>query len=727
VIALPEPLARLPELARNLWWSWQPEARALFADIARRAGVPDGGAPLRLLHEIDAPAVAAIAADRDLTARLGRVLAAFDHALSADSAWFPAHAPYNATLPVAYFSAEFGVHQSLPVYSGGLGILAGDITKEASDLGLPLIGIGFMYPQGYFHQRVGADGRQEESYERLQRDVAPAEPARGLDGGPLIVPLQLPDRLLQVQVSVVRVGRVVLYLMDTDLEANSPWERELTARLYGGDQETRLLQEILLGIGGVRVLRALRIRPGLWHANEGHSAFMMVERVREMVEAGTPFDHAVDTVRGASLFTTHTPVPAGHDAFPFGLVEKYLAAYWPTLSLDRDRFLALGAHQEPWGTAFNMSALALRLSGWRSAVSRRHAGVSRRMWQPLWPGIKEAEVPIVPVTNGVHLPTWIAPEFETLFDRHLGQDWRDRHDDPILWERVAGIPDRDLWATHLALKARLHRFLVDAARRRIHDGHGAPAQAIASGALLDPEALTIGFARRFATYKRATLLFRNPERLRVLLTDPQRPIQIVFAGKAHPADEPGKLLLQSVYHAASDPAYAGRIAFVEDYGIEAARHLVQGVDVWLNTPLPPLEASGTSGQKAAVNGVPSLSVLDGWWMEAYDGTNGWAIGATQPDDRPLDQDHPDAEARSVADAEDLHRLLRHEVAPAYYERDPDGIPKRWLALMRRTIQTIAPQFCARRMVKEYIELLYRPAWDAAVGREALKGTPHPRD
>jgi starch phosphorylase len=714
-----EAIDRLPELARNLWWSWQPEGRALFEHLARLAGqgdTPLAQAPLRLLAGLTPELREAIQSDRAFVERLGQVLARFDRDLSSENAWFPAHAPYNATLPVAYFSAEFGVHQTLPVYSGGLGILAGDIAKEASDLGLPLIGCGFMYPQGYFRQRIAADGRQEESYVRLNRDTAPAEMVRGPDGRRLLVTLQLPDHQLIVQVSRVLVGRVTLYLMDTDLEENSPWERELTARLYGGDQETRLLQEILLGIGGVRVLRTLGLRPGVWHANEGHAAFMMVERVREQVEAGVPFARAIDAVRRTSVFTTHTPVPAGHDAFPFALVEKYLAAYWPSLGIDRDRFLALGAHQEPWGSAFNMSALAFRLCGRHSAVSRRHAEVSRRMWAPLWPDRKEGDAPIVAVTNGVHVPSWMAPEIDALLSRHLDENWLERQDDARLWERLDRVPDEALWNVHMRLKQRLHRFLLGRARQRLLDERSSGAQVLASGALFDPETLTIGFARRFATYKRAALLFRDPGRLKALLLDAHRPIQIVFAGKAHPADEPGKQLLQAIYRAATDREYGGRIAFVENYAIQAAQHLVQGVDVWLNTPRPPLEASGTSGEKAALNGVPNLSILDGWWVEGYErGGNGWAIG---PDNGPVEGD-----ARDAADAEELYRLLQEEVAPAYYERDADGLPRRWIAIMRRTMQTIAPRFGARRMVKEYVEMLYRPGWDEEETAKSAAGIP----
>lgn len=700
---------RLPELARNLWWSWQPEARALFEALAGSVAEPPHHNPVQLLQNLPPEELDARGKDPEFVSRYRAVLAAYEADMAGQTGWFALRSPHLAGAPVAYFSAEFGVHSALPVYAGGLGILAGDIAKEASDLGVPLVGVGFMYPQGYFHQHVSADGRQEEISERLDRALAPTEPACTEPGRPCVVPLQLPDRLLHVAVWTVRLGRVALYLMDTDLEANAPWDRELSARLYGGDQEMRLRQEIVLGIGGVRLLRALGIAPAVWHANEGHSAFMMVERVRELMEAGRDFDRAVEEVRATTVFTTHTPVPAGHDAFPFSLVEKYLqqvGAYWLSLGGDRDRLLALATHQEPWGPAFNMTALALRLSGHRNAVSRRHGEVSRRMWRPLWPALPENEVPIVSITNGVHVPSWVAPELDRLYQTYLGKDWVARHDDPALWQGVEAIPDEELWEAHRALKLRLLRFVRDRARRRWSDDRAAPSQVVAAGALLDPEALTLGFARRFAAYKRATLILRDPARLRALLTDPRRPVQIIFAGKAHPADEPGKQLLQAVYRAAADPACGGRIAFVEDYDMHVAHHLVQGVDVWLNTPRQPLEASGTSGQKAALNGVPNLSVLDGWWAEGYDGTNGWAIGA--PASGP-----EDGEARDAADAEALYRLLETEVVPLYYARDPAGIPGKWLRVMRRAIQTIAPRFSARRMVKEYVERLYLPAWTEA--------------
>ncbi len=703
---LPAPLARLTELALNLWWSWHPEAQALFGRLEPFPSEPRHHNPVALLRRLAPEALATLAKDERFLRDYRDVMARFDADVSRQVTWFASRFGDVVTAPVAYFSAEFGVHSALPVYAGGLGILAGDIAKEASDLGVPLLGVGFMYPQGYFRQRVSPDGRQEEIYEPLDRTLAPVEPACTENGHPCVVTLALSDRRLRVVVWLVRVGRVRLYLMDTDHDENAAWDRALSARLYGGDQDTRIRQEIALGIGGVRLLRALGLAPAVWHANEGHSAFMMVERIRELVEAGRSFDHAVADVRATTVFTTHTPVAAGHDAFPFPLVEKYLAAYWPTLGLDRERFLALGAHQEPWGMGFNMTALALRLSGHRNAVSQRHGEVSRRMWRAIWPDVSEADVPIAAVTNGVHVASWVAPEMDRLYRTYLAPDWIERHDEPSLWEGVEAIPDRELWEVHCVLKARLLRFIRERARRRWAWESGAPSQVVAAGALLDPAILTLGFARRFATYKRHTLMLRDPDRLAAILGDPRRPVQVVFTGKAHPADEAGKQVLEAIYRAASDRRHGGRIAFVEDYDAHVAQHLVQGVDVWLNTPRPPLEASGTSGMKAALNGVPSASVLDGWWAEGWNGVNGWAIDAEAPGSE-------DEAARDAADAESLYRTLERDVIPLYYDQDAAGVPAKWVALMRRTIRTIAPRFSARRMVKQYVETVYRPAWRQA--------------
>jgi starch phosphorylase len=606
-----------------------------------------------------------------------------------------------AEATVAYFSAEFGIHSSLPIYGGGLGILAGDHCKEASDLGVPLVGIGFMYPQGYFHQRLSVDGRQEAVYEYLDRAEAPLMPAFTPEGKRCLVAVPIDERQIYVQVWHARVGRSSLYLMDTDVEENAPWDRELSARLYGGDLEMRILQEIILGIGGVRVLRALGIHPRVWHLNEGHAAFVTIERVRELVAAGIPFDEAVAEVQRTTVFTTHTPVPAGHDAFSFLLVDRYLYRYWSQLGIERDRFLALGYHREPWGEVFHMTVLALHMAGWRNGVSKTHGEVSRRMWQSLWPGTPVEQVPISAVTNGVHTPTWIAPELAQLYGKYLGPDWMKHHDDPALWQRVYDIPDEELWWIHVRLKHKLLSFIRERARDLWRKEQRDPVQVLASGALLDPEALTIGFARRFATYKRAALLLQDLARLQTIMQDRWRPVQIIFAGKAHPSDEPGKHLIHQIYALAKEYKLGGQIAFVEDYDMHVAKFLVQGVDVWLNNPIPPLEASGTSGQKAALNGVPNLSIADGWWCEGYNGGNGWTISVGEPGTQ--------TEGRDARDARTLYQLLENELVPLYYQRDSDGIPRGWIRVVKEAICSITPLFSARRMVKEYVERFYVPA------------------
>lgn len=699
-LSLPVGLERLEELASNMWCTWHRGARALFRILDESSPSGREVSPLQLVRTIPGDRLDAAARDPLFMASYREALAGLDAEIAgAENPACHAGADEVRSL-VAYVSAEFGIHSSLPVYAGGLGVLAGDVTKEASDLGLPMIGVGFMYPQGYLRQRIRADGWQEEVVASLERGLAPIRPACTESGQPCVVRLDLPGGAVSVAVWVVRVGRVPLYLMDTDVAANAAVDRTLSARLYGGDHEMRLRQEIVLGIGGVRLLRALGIAPTVWHANEGHSAFMMVERLRELIDAGKPFDRALDEVRTSTVFTTHTPVAAGHDVFPFGLIERYLGVYWPTLGLDRDRFLALGVHRGGQDRPFNMSALAIRLSGTRSAVSQRHAEVSRQMWASLLPASPAPGQSIAAITNGVHVPTWMAEEVDELCRRYLGEDWAARHDDPEVWAHVGEIPDAELWHTHRGLKARLIARLRNRARRRWKE-QGDSTRAMAAGALLDPDALTLGFARRFTTYKRAALLLHDPERLQRILTDERRPVQIIFAGKAHPADEPAKRVLQEVYRAAMAPAYEGRIAFVEDYDMGVAQWLVQGVDVWVNTPQPPLEASGTSGMKAALNGIPSLSVPDGWWVEGYDGTNGWMIG-TAGDARA-------GAARDAADAEALYRCLEAEVIPLFYDRDGDGVPTRWTAVMKRSIETVTPRFSARRMLKQYVTELYLPA------------------
>jgi glycogen phosphorylase len=566
---------------------------------------------------------------------------------------------------------------------------------------VPLIGVGFMYPQGYFHQHISAEGWQEESYERLNWADAPIEAATTPDGKPCITAVPLGDRSVLVAVWLVRLGRVKLYLLDTDLEENAPWDRELSARLYGGDRETRIQQEIILGIGGVRTLKALGVVPGAFHLNEGHAGFVVLQRIRDLIEHGTSFDDALEQIRQSTIFTTHTPVPAGHDAFPFHLVEKHLAGCWGTLGAHRDRVMALGAYDNGSGPQFNMTALAIRTAGSTNAVSQLHGEVTRAMFAPMWPDVPEAARPVTAVTNGVHVPTWISAELSSLFSTYLAPDWLDRHDDPNLWEGVLAIPDEELWRVRSSLRRYLFAFVRERARNRWMEEHVGIPRVVAAGTLLDPDVLTLGFARRFTGYKRPELVFHDHERLARILNAPGRPVQIIFAGKSHPADDIGKHHLQRVYKRALDPAFGGRIAFVDDYDLHVAHFLVQGCDVWLNNPRKPLEASGTSGMKAAINGVPHLSIGDGWWAEGFTGANGWVIDGRAPSDQP--------DAVDAADAASLYRLLEEEVVPAFYDRDRSNVPHRWIAVVKEAIRTVAPRFSARRMVKEYVERMYAPA------------------
>jgi starch phosphorylase len=704
---LPARIGRLNELAHNLWWNWQPNASWLFQYLDKTLWEITLHNPVKFLQQISPAKLEAAAANGAFLRNYEGIMMAFDQCLAAKGTWFMQKYPDLADHTIAYFSAEFGLHTSLPIYSGGLGILAGDHCKEASDIGLPLVGVGFVYPQGYFQQRISAEGLQEAVNERFDYSAAPMEPVitRDSEGG--LLGLQLDGHVIYVAVWRVRLGSVSLYLMDTDVEENDPWNRELSARLYGGDQETRIRQEMVLGIGGVRMLERLGIRPAAFHANEGHAAFLMFERIRGLVQTGMSFDEAADFVRATTIFTTHTPVPAGHDVFSFQLVEKHFAGYWDSLGINREHFLSLGAHSDGHGgLSFNMTALALRLTGHHNGVSKLHGQVSRQMWHSMWPDREEDDVPIASVTNGVHTPTWIAPDLNKLFARYLGQNWLDHHDDPILWQRIHDIPDKELWETRQHLKHSMLNFMRERVRHEWMQDTAGPIRVLTSGTLLNPDALTIGFARRFATYKRALLIFRDIERLKRILHDEWRPVQILFAGKAHPADAPGRSLISEIYKLARDHNLGGRIAFVENYDIHVAKHLVRGVDVWLNNPRPPLEASGTSGQKAALNGVPNCSVLDGWWAEGYQGTNGWAIDADTP------QGISD-EARDEADAEALYRVLENEVVPLYFDRDSDGIPRRWVHLIREAIRTAAPTYSARRMVKEYADRMYVPAMTAA--------------
>ena len=701
---IPDRIKRLPELASDLWWTWNPQAREVFRLIDYPLWRQTAHNPVLMLRNVSPDLLEAAARDARFVSLYDGAMETLDRARAARDTWWQ-HRFSDSSGTIAYFSAEFALHQSLPIYAGGLGVLAGDHCKEASDLGLPLIGVGFMYPQGYFHQTVSPEGWQQESYERLNWSDAPIEPAITAEGMQCIVAVPLGNRSVLVKVWRVRLGRVKLYLLDTDLEENAPWDRELSARLYGGDREIRVQQEIILGIGGVRALKALGSQPVVWHLNEGHAAFVVLQRIRDLIEAGESFDAALEEVRRTTVFTTHTPVPAGHDAFPFNLVETHLAGCWGTLGEYRDRFMQLGAYDNGSGPQFNMTALALRTAGGVNAVSQLHGVVTREMWAPMWPGVEEAQRPVRAITNGVHMPTWLSHEMARLFDDYLPADWRDRHDDAEVWARVNDIPDAALWAARTALRNYLFAFVRERARQRWRDDQVSAARVVAAGTLLDPSALTIGFARRFTGYKRPELIFHDPARLQRILNASRRPVQIVFAGKAHPADETGKHHLQQVYRRAIDPAFGGRIAFVDDYDLHVAHFLVQGCDVWLNNPRKPLEASGTSGMKASANGVPHFSIGDGWWAEGFTGENGWLIDAAE---------QPNQEAQDAADAARIYDLLERDIVPTFYDLE-DGVPRRWLAFVRQAIISVAPRFSARRMVKDYVENMYAPALQQKAG------------
>lgn len=688
----PERIGRLNELANNLWWSWHRGARELFRSLDYQLWRLSGHNPVWQLRQVSLETLQSAARDPAFLASYDSVMAEFDKEMSSSSKWLSVNYPNLANESVAYFSMEFAIQNSLPIYAGGLGILAGDICKESGELGLPMVAVGFMYPQGYFQQRIAPDGWQQEIYRQLDFETAPISRVYAPDGGIAVAHVELGDAVLGIGVWQVRVGRTNLYLLDTGLGDNPAQYQQLSARLYVADRELRIQQEIVLGISGVRVLRALGINPALWHANEGHTAFMMLECVREEVSRGAPLGEAIKRVQDRAVFTTHTPVLAGHDMFPVSLVKKYLNVCCQALKISWDELLAMG-QETPGSDVFNMTALAMRLSGQRSAVSKLHEKVTRRMWQVLWSNLPEDRIPISSVTNGIHVPTWVAPEIYHLFERYLGKDWIKRHDEPALWDHMMDIPDEELWHIHQGLKRKLVGTLRERGRKRWVEDGMTPRQLLTMGTLLDSEVLTIAFARRFSEYKRPTLIFRDLERLKRIVNNKERPVQIVFAGKSHPADFASKCLLQRVYTLATDDGFQGRIAFVEDYDMHMARSLVYGVDVWLNAPRRLQEACGTSGMKACLNGVLHMSVRDGWWYEGYNGKNGWAIG---PETVPSD---PNEEER--LDAESIYRLLEEEVVPLHYERDRNGVPHGWIRMVKESIRSVVPAFSARRMMKEY--------------------------
>ena len=699
---LPDPLQPLGDLAHNLWWTWNPEAQELFRTVDPDLWEESEHNPIKLLGRLPARKLDRLANDDAFLYRLNQVRGKLDSYMEHHT-WFQKVHSDGPGGTIAYFSAEFGLHECLRLYSGGLGVLSGDHLKSASDLGLPLVGVGLLYRHGYFYQRINQDGWQQESYPENDFYNMPIRIVRDSEGRDATISVEIGEQNVEVGIWKAQVGRVPLYLLDTNRRANAPRDRAITGELYGGTQETRICQEIILGIGGMRALKVVGMVPTVCHMNEGHSAFLALERIRSLMhESSLSFAEAREIVRASSVFTTHTAVAAGIDRFPSTLLERYFGRYVAELGISMEALLSLGGlNHESAGAPFSMAVLALRLAGHTNAVSELHGRVSRRMWASMWPGTPESEIPISHITNGVHTRTWLSDEMERLYDLYIDPAWVENPVDRRLWTRVDSIPDAELWRS----KARLRERLVGYARARLRtqlERRGAHKNKILqAGDVLDPEALTIGFARRFATYKRATLIFRDPDRLHSILANPARPVQLIIAGKAHPQDHEGKEFIRTIVKFANEDRFRRHVVFLENYNMLLARYMIQGVDVWLNNPRRPFEASGTSGMKVPVNGGIHLSVLDGWWCEGYKGDNGWAIGTGEEFEDVTYQD----EIESMA----IYSLLEDEIVPLFYDRGPDRLPRGWIAVMKASIRSVCPYFNTNRMVEDYAQHFYLPA------------------
>ena len=699
--SLPESLAGLTELAYNLRWAWRGEIREVFRRLDQRLWETTGHNPVAMLGRVDQGRLRRLSKDPGFLAQFRRVYAELQEYLGKDGWWGANYGGVDGPV-LAYFCAEFGLTECIPIYSGGLGVLAGDLLKSASELALPMVGVGLMYQQGYFRQRLNADGWQLELFPRNDFHNMPVRAVTRGDEQ-VTVEVEMAGRPVKLRVWVVHVGRVELYLLDANAPENSPEDRQITSHLYGGDHETRIRQEIVLGIGGVQALAAMGITPAVFHMNDGHPAFLAFERIRMLMEErGVGFETAREAVMASNVFTTHTPVPAGNDAFEPWLIDRHFGEYWGKLGLTREQFLALGRQEVDNGDEpTSLTVLALRLASSRNGVSELHGNVSRKLWAGVWPDLPADEVPITHITNGIHTSSWISYDLAGLYDRYVGPDWQEQPPEASVWETVDQIPDTELWRTHERRRERLVAF----ARRRLRDqltGRGAGvAELAAADEVFDAEALTIGFARRFATYKRANLIFEDIERLSRLINNPKMPVQIIFAGKAHPRDNPGKDMIRQIVHIARRPEFSRSVIFLEDYDMNVARYLVQGVDVWLNTPLRPMEASGTSGMKVAANGGLNVSVLDGWWAEGYTTDVGWAIGSGESYD--------DLDYQNSVESQALYDLLEKEVIPTFYARGADGLPRGWIGRMKAAMKKLAPVFNTNRMVRDYCEKFYMPA------------------
>jgi starch phosphorylase len=703
---LPPKLERLQELALNLRWAWDQESISLFRRLDNDLWKATGRNPVWMLGLVSQERLLAACEDLAFMAHYNRVCESFDAYMAASATWYRGVYGDSPAPRIAYFSMEFGITECLQNYSGGLGVLSGDHLKSASDLGIPLVGVGLLYQEGYFHQYLNADGYQQESYPINDYANLPVTLQRGPDGTPIKISVPLPGRQLYAVIWRVQVGRVPLLLLDTNIKENARDEdRNLTDRLYGGDRRTRIRQELLLGIGGTRALEALGLRPDIVHINEGHSAFLALERIRQlMVEKDLTFAEAREIARAGILFTTHTPVPAGLERFGFDLIDEHFTDYYQSLGLSRNEFIDLGRENMGDYDLFSMAVLALNLSASANGVAQLHGVVSRKMWQWVYPNIPENEIPIGSVTNGIHIASWISQEMESLLDRYLGPEWRLQEANPDAWQGIADIPDAELWRTHERRRERLTAFTRTRLRMQL-ENRGAPRSEIEAAAeCLNPDALTIGFARRFATYKRATLIFRDLDRLKALVNNPDRPVQFIFAGKAHPHDTAGKDFIRQIVNYARDPDLRHSIVFLENYDMNTARYLVQGVDVWLNNPRRPKEASGTSGMKVIYNGGLNCSILDGWWAEGYDPSVGWAIGNGE--------EYPEAEAdhQDYVESEALYNILEQDIVPLFYTRGRDSLPRGWIDKVKHSMQTLAPFFNTHRMVQQYTDRYYMPLY-----------------
>jgi len=704
--SLPDNLKDLATISENMWWCWNSDAVELFRRLDRDVWEESYHSPKAMLGLVKQGRLEELADDTSFISHMKLVKAELDKYMSMPT-WFDKTFPEYKDKKIAYFSTEFAIHESLPIYSGGLGVLSGDHLKSASDMGLPLVGIGLLYRNGYFKQHLSIDGWQIEEYKVNHFYSMPMQLLTDEQGNTLFIEISLPrSPKVFARIWKVQVGRVALYLLDTDCEKNSPEDRTITGELYGGDKEMRIKQEKLLGVGGMKVLELLNIDPSVIHINEGHSAFLLLEKMRMLMKnKGLSFEQAQKVVKANCVFTTHTPVPAGNEVFSSQLVSTYFENLYRELGLSKEQFLALGRDlkAENLDKDFSMTILALKACGKANGVSRLHATVSREMWQNVWPELPRKEIPITHITNGIHTNTWISYEFAGLFQRYIGEDWIDEPSDQTLWQRIADIPDAELWRSHERRKERLVSFARNRLKAQL-ERRGLSKHMISyADEVLDPEALTIGFARRFATYKRGNLIFRNLDRIKKILTNKEKPVQIIIAGKAHPKDDKGKEIIKSIVALTSDPDLKYKVVFLEDYDMNVAHYLVQGVDIWLNNPLRPQEASGTSGMKAAVNGAINFSVLDGWWCEGYNGENGWVVGSTDT--------YNDLEYQNEMESRSIYELLEKEIVPLFYDRGQDDLPRGWITKMKACMQTVGPMFNTNRMIEDYTRKFYVPSME----------------